>query len=89
MEPRRSTPVARKILIPTILILCPYGLAYLLSTEVFYGKMDTTRYRIRLFQTEWHLRVFRPMIAAEKWVRPREPEFSAQISNHASLPPAE
>lgn len=58
--------MARRILLPMILILSPYGLAYLLSTEVFHGRMDATRYRIRLFQTGWHLQVFRPMIAVEK-----------------------
>jgi hypothetical protein len=81
--------MARSILLPMILIFSAYGLAYLLSTEVFHGRMDATRYRIRLFRTEWHLQVFRPMIAVEKWLRPQEPEFSAQIHDHASLPPAE
>ncbi len=71
------------------LILCSYGLAYLLSTEVFHGRMDATRYRIRLFQADWHIHVFRPMIAVEKWLRPQNPEFSVQVHNHASLPPAD
>ena len=81
--------MGRRILILTILFLCPYGLACFLSTEVFQGRMDTTRYRIRLFQSERHLEAFRPMIAIEDCLRPREPEFSAQVQNHASLPPAE
>ena len=43
-----------------------YVAAYLLSTEVWRGQMGETRYRIRLFRSTWHLRIFEPLVAAEQ-----------------------
>ena len=66
-----------------------YGIAYFLSTELFLGRLDTTRYRVRLFQSETHRLIFQPLSILESLVSPRDREFSTQVRNHASLPPAE
>src|SRR5207249_7348207 len=45
-----------------------------------------TRYRIRLFRSEWHQRIFTPLLAVEQQLRPADPEFSGQVRSGASLP---
>jgi hypothetical protein len=64
-----------------------YLAAYLTSTEVFPGRLGDTRYRIRLFGSVWHYRVFQPLIAVEGRLRPADPQFSGQVRGGASLPP--
>jgi hypothetical protein len=66
-----------------------YALAHLLSTEVFHGRIDAARYRIRLFQSDLHRRVFVPLSFLEGLASPRDTEFSAEVRNHASIPPPE
>lgn len=66
-----------------------YVSTYLLSTEIFHGRLDATRYRIRLFQSEAHRRAFLPLSSLEGLLSPCDREFSAEIVNHASLPPPE
>jgi hypothetical protein len=70
-----------------LVLLGVYVATYFLSTEVFHGAFGSTRYRIRLFQSVWHQRVFSPLLAAEEKLRPANPEFSGQVHNGASLPP--
>src|SRR5262245_31300665 len=73
--------------------LSPLGLlgiylaVYLLSTEVFHGRLGSTRYRLRLFRSEWHQRMFVPLLATERQLRPPDPEFYGHVRNGASLPP--
>jgi hypothetical protein len=62
---------------------------YLATTEVFHGRLGDTRYRIRLFRSTWHQRIFTPILMTEQSLRPGEPEFSGQVRSGASLPPAE
>ena len=57
---------ARRMLMAGFGILSLYGLAYLLSTEVFLGRVGSTRCNIRLFQSERHLRAFHPLIGLEQ-----------------------
>jgi hypothetical protein len=64
-----------------------YIVAYLLTTEVFHGRLGDTHYRIRLFQSVWHKRIFSPLLVVEKLLRPAEPEFSGQVRSGASVPP--
>ena len=66
-----------------------YLAAYLLSTDVFAGRMGDTRYRIRLFGSTAHYRVFKPLLAIEARLRPANPQFSGQVHSGASLPPPE
>jgi hypothetical protein len=66
-----------------------YLAAYLISTEVFHGHLGDTRYRIRLFQSVWHRRIFIPLLTIEQWVRPANPEFYGQVRSGASLPPCD
>lgn len=68
-------------------LLGVYVAAYLLSTEVFSGRLASTRYRIRLFQSALHERLFSPLLTAEQQLRPQDPEFSGQVRSGASLPP--
>ena len=56
-------------------LLSLYVAAYLLSTEVFHGRLGETRYCIRLFRTVWHYRAFQPLWAVEEQLRPLDPEF--------------
>jgi hypothetical protein len=67
--------------------LAIYVSSYLLSTEVFHGRLGDTHYRIRLFQSVWHKRIFSPLLIVEQWLRPAEPEFSGQVRSGASVPP--
>ena len=71
------------------IMLSVYVGAYLLSTEIFRGQLGGTRYRIRLFQSVWHQRVFSPLLSAEQRLRPVTPEFSGQVRSGASLPSPE
>jgi hypothetical protein len=64
-----------------------YLAAYLLSTEIFPSQLGGTRYRIRLFRSVWHQRIFAPLLATEQRLRPADPEFSGQVRSGASLPP--
>jgi hypothetical protein len=73
-------------LVPLVL-LGVYVATYFLSTEVVHGRLGNTRYRIRLFRSVWHQRVFGPLLAVEGKLRPANPEFSGQVHNGASLPP--
>src|SRR5206468_4332146 len=57
-------------------LLTIYLAAYLVSTEVFHGRLGGTRYRIRLFCSESHQRIFRPLLMVEQQLRPADPEFS-------------
>jgi hypothetical protein len=66
-----------------------YIAAYLLSPDIFLGRIDTTRYRMRLFQSEMHRRVFQPLCFLENLGGRCGREFSAEVRNHASLPPPE
>jgi hypothetical protein len=66
-----------------------YVAAYNLSTEVFHGRLGDTRYRIRLFRSVWHQRIFAPLLSNEAALRRTEPEFSGQVHSGASLPPAD
>ena len=66
-----------------------YIVVYFLTTEVYHGRLDGTRYRIRLFQSEWHERIFSPVLSVEKQLRPAQPEFSGQVHSGADLPPAD
>ena len=68
-------------------IFAVYLAAYLASTEVFPGRLGDTRYRIRLFRSVWHYRVFQPLLAVEGRLRPANPQFSGQVHSGASLPP--
>ncbi len=61
---------------------------YLLSTEVFHGHFAGDRLRIRLFQSVWHARVFRPLLIVEQRLRPSDPGFYGQVRSGASLPPS-
>jgi hypothetical protein len=70
-------------------LLCIYVFAYLLTTEVYHGRLGDTRYRIRLFQSVWHERIFSPLLATEQRLRPAMPEFSGQVHSGADLPPAD
>src|SRR2546428_9401313 len=67
-------------------LLTIYLAAYLVSTEVFHGRLGGTRYRIRLFCSESHQRIFRPLLTVEQQLRPADPEFSGQVRSGASLP---
>ncbi len=78
----------RWAILPAIL-LAAYVVAYPLTTEVFRGELGGTRHRIRLFRSEWHQRIFKPLLGLERRLRPATPEFSSQVRNGASLPPAE
>jgi hypothetical protein len=66
-----------------------YNSSYVLSTEMHRGRVDTTRHRIRLFHSEAHRRFFVPLFSLERLAGPWDCEFSAQVRNHASLPPPE
>ena len=66
-----------------------YVAAYLLSTEVFRGQFGGDRLRIRLFQSVWHERIFRPLLIVERRLRPDDPQFHGQVRFGASLPPIE
>ncbi len=66
-----------------------YLWAYLVSTEVYHGRLGSTRCRIRLFYSEAHVRVFTPLLAVEQRLRLGDPQFSGQVHNGCSLPPAE
>lgn len=78
----------RWAILPAIL-LAAYVVAYLLTTEVYRGQLGGTCLRIRLFHSEWHQRFFKPLLGLEERLRPATPEFSSQVRNGASLPPAE
>jgi hypothetical protein len=66
-----------------------YVAAYVLSTEVFCGRLGDTRYRFRLFRSVWHQRIFTPLLSTESALRPADPEFYGHVRNGASLPPAD
>lgn len=85
MKASRSKRAATGI----VAVIGLYGIVYFLSTEVFLGRLNLTRYRIRLFQSEMHLRAFQPLCFLESLVSSRDYEFSTQVRNHASLPPSE
>jgi hypothetical protein len=68
-------------------LLGVYLAAYLLSTEVFHGRLGGTHYRIRLFRSVWHQRIFIPLLATEQRLRPADPEFYGHVRSGASLPP--
>lgn len=68
-------------------LLAVYLAVYLLSTEVFHGRLGGTRYQLRLFQSVWHQRFFTPLLTTEQWIRPADPEFYGHVRNGASLPP--
>src|SRR5436309_484399 len=60
-------------------LLGVYFAAYLLSSEVFHGRLGSTPYRIRLFHSVWHQRLFGLLLRGEQQLRPAEPEFSGQV----------
>jgi hypothetical protein len=70
-----------------VALLGIYVAAYVFTTEVFHGRLGDTHYRIRLFQSVWHKRIFSPLLIVEQRLRPAEPEFSGQVHSGASLPP--
>jgi hypothetical protein len=75
-----------------IVLLGIYVGAYFSTTEVFHGRLndgplDDTHYRIRLFHSVWHMRIFSPLLTVEQLLRPAKPEFSGQVRSGASLPP--
>jgi hypothetical protein len=72
-----------------LLLVCMYFTAYVATTEVYHGQLGSTRYRIRLFRFPVHMRLFSPMLAVERRVRPANPEFSGQVHSGADLPPGE
>ena len=79
-----------KILVLSLIVLLGiYVGAYFLTTEVFHGRLGDTHYRIRLFQSAWHKRIFSPLLTVEQRLRPAEPEFSGQVHSGASLPPGD
>lgn len=69
--------------------LISYVGLYFIATEVFRGRMDGTVYRIRLFHSPCHQRFFQPVLSLEALIRSSEAEFSGQVRDGASLPPAE
>ena len=84
-----KTTGSTRAAIGLVTVIALYGMAYLLSTEIFHGRIDATRYRIRLFQSDLHRRFFLPLSFLESLVSPRDQEFSTELRNHASLPPPE
>jgi len=81
-----ANEILRWVLTPAFVVGL-YIAAYLLTTEVFYGRLGSTRYRIRLFQSAGHQCVFFPLLSAEQRLLPRTLEFSGQVRSGASLPP--
>src|SRR6266496_2117428 len=73
--PQKSCPEIFVWSFPPLALLSLYVAAYLLSTEVFHGRLRETRYCIRLFRTAWHHRAFQPLWAVEERLRPLDPEF--------------
>jgi hypothetical protein len=80
---RRSKILALSL----IVLLSSYVGGYFFTTEVFRGRLGDTHYRIRLFHSVWHKRIFSPLLTVEQQLRPAEPEFSGQVHSGASLPP--
>jgi hypothetical protein len=85
--PRLFRPSILLLLVPLTLSPGLYASSYFLTTELFHGRLGDTRYRIRLFQTAWQMRLFSPLLTVEGWTRAAEPEFSGQVFDGASLPP--
>ena len=61
-----------------------YFVAYLLTTEIFPGRLGGTRYQLRLYRSVWHQRIFIPLLTMEKCVRSADPEFYGHVRNAAS-----
>jgi hypothetical protein len=70
-------------------LLGVYFAAYLLTTDIYRGHLGDMRYRIRLFRSTLHQRIFSPVLLVEQRLRPADPQFSGQVHSGCSLPPAE
>ena len=83
----RTRPSRSGWVLSPLALLAVYLAAYLLSTEVFCGRLGGTRYRLRFFRSMWHERIFMPLLTMERLMRPADPEFYGHVRNGASLPP--
>jgi hypothetical protein len=71
----------------SVILLGIYIGTYFYTTMVYHGRFGDTHYRIRLFHSVWHMRIFSPRLAVEQRLRPAEPEFSGQVYSWGSVPP--
>ena len=84
-----KTKVGSRTATALVVVVGLYVAAYLFSTEIHHGRLGADRFRIRIFQTEMHRRMFVALSFLEGLLSPRDREFSTQVANHASLPPPE
>lgn len=80
---RRPKQCAAIVLVVVAISL--YVAGYLWYSSVHYGTFGGGRITIRLFDGEWSMRFWRPLIEVEKTLRPGE--FYGQVHAGATLPP--
>lgn len=83
MAKRRPKHCAAVALVAAMFFV--YVAGYLWFSSVHYGAFGGSRITIRLFDSEWEMRFWKPLIEAEKMLRSEE--FYGQVRAGATLPP--
>ena len=70
-----------------LLALILYVAGYFTLSNVYRGRFKGQVIEIRLFQEEWQLSLWQPLVRIEKLIR--RGDFYGQVHRGASLPPAD